>query len=106
MTGFPSIPRNASGDLITQTLNRVNRGKFNAALDVTLTASAASTTIMDERLSVDSAVIFDPMTSNAALEIAAGTCYITTTNRGNGSAVITHANNAQTDRTFRLLIIG
>ena len=94
--------------------NRLNRGKANFAVDqsgdgsltVTLTANVASTTVTDERLSYYSGFEFDPMTANAATEKAAGTIYVTQANRLNGSCVITHANNAQTDRTFRMLVFG
>lgn len=95
-------------------LNRLNRGKANFAIDrsgdgsltVTLTANAASTTVTDERLSYYSGFSFDPMTANAATEKANGTIYVTQANRLTGSCVITHANNAQTDRTFRMMVFG
>ena len=80
------------------------RGKMNATLDVVLTASASTTIITDERLSEQSAVRFDPLTSNAALEKAAGTLWVSA--RTAGQITVTHANNAQTDRAFRLVILG
>lgn len=122
--GFPNVPdhpgqthlENFRQFLIqlAAASNRHNRGKMNFAVDqsgdgtltVTLTANAASTTVTDERLSYYSALLFDPMTSNAAAELYGGTMYATQVNRATGSCVITHANNAQTDRTFRLAVIG
>ena len=103
---FPTVSRGAPAEQIAAVVDRHNRGKFNATLDVTLTANAASTTIEDARLASTSALVFDPLTANAAAELAAGTIYVLAAGRLNGSATITHANNAQTDRTFRLLIIG
>jgi hypothetical protein len=96
---------------IASVVNRINTGKINAVYrvaeaDFTLTANAASSTLTDARLTAFSHVAFDPMTANAAAELAAGTLYVTSANRNNGSFVLTHANNAQTDRTFRVLIIG
>ena len=90
-------------------VNRINSGKLNAVYrvadaDFTLTANAASTTLTDPRLTAFSFVGFMPMTANAAAALA--TTYVTSANMNNGSWTISHANNAQTDKTFRLLILG
>lgn len=84
------------------------RGKINAIGErtFTLTANAATTTLTDERLTSDGVVFFDPLTANAAVENAAGTLYVLSANRNNGAWTVTHANNAQTDRDLRILIIG
>lgn len=103
---YQALPRLSSPSVIVDALNRVNQGKINATIDVTLTASAASTVVTDARSSINSVIVFDPMTANAVSELAAGTCYIKEADRSNGSFKITHANNSQTDRKFRLLIIG
>lgn len=103
---FPGLSRSPTPEQIGQVVNRINSGKVNASIDVTLTANAASTTITDARLASTSILLFDPVTAHAATELAAGTLYVLAANRTNGSATITHANNAQTDRTFRVLIIG
>ena len=88
-------------------IQQVMSGKLNVVTDTfTLTPSAAATTLSDARLSVDGAVLFDPLTANAAAELAAGTLYATEANRDDEVWIFTHANNAQTDRDFRLLIIG
>lgn len=73
---------------------------------VTLTANVASTTITDARIASTSAIVLVPTTANAAAEIGAGTMYVSETGRLHGTAVITHANNAQTDRTYRYVIAG
>jgi hypothetical protein len=91
---------------VAEVVNRSLTGKLNALKEITLTANAASTVIDDARLTTGSLVLFDPVTSNAATELAAGTLYVTTANRRNGRFTVTHANNAQTDRTFKLLLIG
>jgi hypothetical protein len=81
-------------------------GKTNNVIDVTLTASAASTTVTDARIGVNTACLFMPKTANAAAEIGNGTMYISDTSRVNGSVVITNANNSQTDRTFKMVLVG
>lgn len=114
---FPIAPRDSGGNdvdsvrryavKIATVANLAMRGKINAVvLEFTLTANQASTVLTDARLTVQSFVEFDPLTSNAASEKAAGTIYVTSANRANGSFTVTHANNAQTDRTFNVLIIG
>lgn len=91
---------------VTQALNSMLRGHLNTGGLFTLTANAASSTMTDDRLSVDSTVILIPTTANAAAELGNGTLYMSETGRVNGSITITHANNAQTDRTYRICIIG
>ena len=88
------------------TINELAHGHSNNSGTFTLTASVASSTLTDDRIGFNSAIILVPTTANAAAEIGNGTLYISETGRVNGSAVITHANNAQTDRTFRFLISG
>lgn len=81
-------------------------GKLDCTTSVTLTANAATTTLNDYRLSPQSIVHFDPVTANAATEIYGATMYVLTANRGNKVWTITHANNAQADRTFGISILG
>lgn len=89
---------------IAQAVSRLAAGQSNATGSVTLTANAATTTVTDARMGAASVVLFDPTTANAATELAAGTMRVST--RAGGSFTITHANNAQTDRTFKFLIQG
>lgn len=62
----------------------------------TLTASAASTTISDDALPSGAIVFLFPRTANAAAALA--TTYQSASAKG--SITLTHANNAQTDKTF------
>jgi len=87
-------------------LNRALTGGQNNNGIVTLTANAASTTLTDARIGVSATVTFEATTANAAAERGNGTMYCSEAGRLNGSLVITHANNAQTDRTFRYAIHG
>jgi hypothetical protein len=89
-----------------ESLQNVRRGKIECVVEFTLTANAATSTLTDPRLSIQSAVIFDPVTANAATELYGATMYALEANRAAGAWVITHANNAQTDREFRAVIIG
>jgi hypothetical protein len=101
--GLAQIIRQIAG-----TVNNLLSGKLNAVLEVTLTADAATTTITDVRLTRNSLIVFDPVTANAATELYGATMYVKDdgTNRKNGVFIITHANNANADRTFKALVIG
>jgi len=88
------------------TANAILQGRLNNVISVTLTASSASTTITDARIGLNTALILVPTTANASAEIGAGTIYQTFPNATKNQAVINHANNAQTDRTFRAVMIG
>jgi hypothetical protein len=116
-TGFNLIPGSPFGITTLHALvawcNRMwsamvylSKGKLNCTVTLTLTENAATTTFADKRLSPSSVVLFDPKTANAATELYGATMYVLTANRGNESWTITHANNAQTDRTFEVAIIG
>lgn len=105
-------PNNTAGNAsewmrdVADIITAMQRGRSNSVGTVTLTASVASTTLTDARIAADSAVILIPTTANASAELGNGTLYLAEGSRVNGSIVITHANNAQTDRTYRYAIIG
>lgn len=92
--------------LIAAAVQGLMRGKMNAVKTVTLTASAASTTVTDARIGRNTVLVPIPTTANAAAEWGAGTLYQTHPNATADQAVLNHANNAQTDRTFAVLMIG
>lgn len=89
-----------------EVLQQIRRGKLEAVTELTLTANAATSTLTFKGLSPQSVVVFDPKTANAAAELYGGTMYVLTANRTNDSWTVTHANNAQTDRTFQVAVIG
>lgn len=105
MDGYRGLP-SAGGNPreVSEVVNSLRTGKMNAMRAITLTANAATTVITDPRLTGSSFIGFCPLTANAAAEIGAGTLYVSS--RGKFTATLTHANNAQTDRNFTLLIIG
>ena len=89
---------------VIDTLNQVILGNLNNTATITLTANAASTTVTNSRVAAGTFFSFMPTTANAAADLAAGTMYVSS--RTKGSFVITHANNAQADRTFTYSHIG
>ena len=85
-------------------ISQLAQGRSNAVGTATLTANAATTTITAVACGSGATPILTATTANAAAEIGAGTLYVGTVS--NGSFVVTHANNAQTDRTFKWAAIG
>lgn len=85
-----------------QAINQLIVGRSNAVSEVTLTAGATTTTITGDTINANARPFLFPKTANAAAALA--TTYAVTT--AAGTVTITHANNAQTDRTFHVLIIG
>tara|TARA_Y100000310_G_scaffold329437_1_gene399277 strand:- start:2768 stop:3112 length:345 start_codon:yes stop_codon:yes gene_type:complete len=82
----------------------LRRGKIQPIGSVTLTANAATTTLADPNIGGNSIILLDARTANAAAEEGAGTLYKDAP--GDGSIVINHANNVQTDRTFQYVVLG
>ena len=100
--GFPG-PSEQRPDLkeAIRAINLLLQGKINCGGTVTLTANAATTTLNDVRIGGSSRVFFTPTTANAKTE---GTPAVTA--KADGSATLTHTNNAQTDRTYDYIVIG
>lgn len=100
------VPGSEERDLkkIILSLQQLAAGRSNATGSVTLSASAASTTVTNANCATGSTPSLTATTANAAAEFKNGTIYVGTVS--NGSFVITHANNSQTDRTFLYAILG
>jgi hypothetical protein len=88
--------------LIAVAINNLLQGKSLNTGNVTLTANSATTTLTDDRIGPNTVITFMPTTANAAT--ATGNLYVSA--RTSGSATLTHANNAQTDRSFAYEITG
>jgi hypothetical protein len=91
---------------IWDALYQLRKGKIECVAELTLTPNSGTTVFNFNGISVQSVIVFDPKTANAALEKANGTLYVTTANRGSNQWTITHANNAQSDRQFQIAVIG
>ena len=86
---------------ISEVVNNLMDGKSNNVGDFTTTQSATTTTIYNERIGFNSAILFTPMNSNAASELA--TLYVSTLAKG--SAVVTHGSHAY-DCIFKYIVVG
>lgn len=104
--GRPSIPLDVPDErlhrrAIAEGVNRVLKGHLNSTLLVTLDPNVATTDVIDARISIQTCASLMPQTAHAAAALA--TTYIVCTS---GSLTIHHANNAQTDRTFTMSLVG
>jgi hypothetical protein len=87
---------NSDIDEIRDAVRQLVRGRSNATGTVTLTPGATTTVVSAPfNVSARSRVGMSPTTANAAAALTT-TFWVA----GNGSFTITHANNAQADRTF------
>ena len=88
---------------LARAINRINQGKLNCTLDVTLTPSQTTTTVADPRIARTSFLSWMPQTASASAAERAG---IYVSGRAKGSAVLNHAASAATDQTLTILILG
>lgn len=103
---FPNVPVEWSDEeehrrKLAESVNNILDGKINSIGSVTFTANQTTTTITDEKIGSNSLIFLTPVTANAGGEVG---YYISAV--GDGSATITHANDARNDRTFNYLIAG
>ena len=89
---------------LSEAVNRILNGKLNATIEVTLDAGETSTTVSNPRLTATSFIGFCPLTATAATTIMGGGLYVSS--QDTGELILAHLDEASTDRTFRLLIIG
>lgn len=77
-------------------------GRSNAVGSLTLRANQTTTTVTAQNCGTGSQVFVTPTSANAAAAIA--TTYVSSVLAG--SFVLTHASNAQTDKTFGYVCLG
>src|SRR5262245_30443504 len=109
MSGLTLSPAERDLFRIVMAVRQLMEGRSNAVGTVTLQAGATSTTVAAPTCGPSSAIFLFPQTANAAAALA--TTYVAPSstpplNPAPGSFVITHANNAQADRTFWYVALG
>lgn len=97
-----NITRFATLEEAVQAILELIKGRGNFVGSVTLTANAAATVVSFENCSAASKVFLSPRTANAAAAVP--TTYISAI--AQGSFTITHANDAQVDKTFDFECVG
>lgn len=86
---------------LAQAINRLNEGHSSTTLFVTLDPNVVQTSVVDSRISPQTAALLQPQTAHAAAALP--TTWIVCTD---GSLEINHANSAQTDRTYTISLSG
>jgi hypothetical protein len=87
---------------VAESINGLIDGKLDVTGSVTLTENSATTTVADNKFESGMVPVFVPTTANGAA--ALGGLYVSA--RTQGGFTLTHANNAQTDRTFLYVRLG
>ena len=88
----------------SQAIAGLRNGRMNNVLDVTVTANLAATTVTDSRIGVNTVAVAIPTTVNA--EAAAIWPYRDFTSPVNGSMSLIHTNDANTDKTYKVMLFG
>lgn len=91
--------------VIAECVNRILQGKVNVILPITLTANSATTTVKDARIGGYSGLLLQPLTANAAAALYASP-YVLKSSQQDKQVIFAHANDAQTDKSFNLVILG
>ncbi len=95
---------------IVQAIIQLVQGRSNAVGEVTLRANQTTTVVTKlvhpaaVNVSTESEIFLSPRTANASAEVGNGTIRVSAI--GQSTFTLTHANNAQTDRTFGFAAIG
>jgi hypothetical protein len=99
-------PQRTEKDLskIILSIQQLAAGRSNGVGTVTLVTSTTTTAVTDTNCASGTTPILVPATAHASAEFGNGTIYVSAV--ANGSFTITHANNAQTDRTFYYALMG
>lgn len=89
---------------LVDTIRQLAEGRSNAVGVVTLRANQVTTAVPAPTCGVGTNILMFPATANAAAALA--TTFILVANVTAGQFIISHANNAQVDKTFYWLAVG
>lgn len=114
-TSFPDVPEyypdhpNLLRQII-RVVKNIMQGRTNNTYSCTLTPNAVSTVVSVAKgdIGQNSLVVFVPTTVSAATEFGAGKLYVSARDilADPPTFTITHANTADTDKTFSFILIG
>jgi len=91
------------GRLQSSAIDGLMKGRSNNVLDVTLGASVGTTTVVDSRIGAQTVAICIPTTANAS---AIALPYRDFSATVNGTMDLVHANDANADKTFKIILVG
>jgi len=101
--GSPGLaPRGANDPAeVARAIDALLAGKSNNLAEVTLTANSATTTFNHPLITGFSGLFFTPLTANAQAIATPRP-----SNMGTRTCTLNHANDANADKTFKVLIVG
>lgn len=94
-------PRGDTPPNVARVVNEIRDGKTNNLTEVTLDANAATTTFSHPLIGAFSGLFFTPLTANAQAIATPRP-----SSQGDGACTLNHANDANADKTFKVLIVG
>ena len=104
MSGFQVSPQEKDPAAFATAIGELYAGRSNASGSVTLAPGAAVTVVNAPNCAPQAAVFLFPRTANGAAAVAS--TFVPAGAVRPGSFTISHANNAQADRTFFYVCIG
>lgn len=94
-------PRGDTPPNVARVVNSILAGKTNNVAEVTLDANAATTTFNHPLIGAFSGLFFTPLTANAqAIATPRPSA------QSDGTCTLNHANDANADKTFKVVIVG
>lgn len=87
---------------VSEVVNNLVEGKSNNTSTVILNTSGTETTVFNERVGLNSVILFVPRSSNAAGE----TDYIFIKTKFKGSFIIGHRNHGHSDVELDYIVVG
>ncbi len=96
-------PGGADPRFVAEAINNIALGRASWVGTVTMVENSDQTRVKDNRVTVNSLVAFVPLTANAA---SAASPYIASGDLSAGQFIVTHANDANTDKTYRYLVLN
>lgn len=87
---------------VAEIVNGIMNGKTNNTGTITLSESSTTTTLVDARIGKESVILFTPLSSHSAAEMA----HLYISAQTNGSATITHRNTGHADLNFQYIVVG
>jgi hypothetical protein len=109
--GVPAFTGNNIDEWTLKAKNTINNnlnGKLNSTGTFTLAASTVSTEVKfaNGMVGENTVLIYFPLTANAATVWGAGTMFMSSRDVPNSVLGLTHASDANTDKTFAYVLIG
>lgn len=87
---------------VAEMFRNIDSARLDWVGEFTLRANQTTTTLSDTRIALNSAVIWAPVSANAAASM--NNLYLSTI--ASGSIILTHSNTADADKRYRFVIIG